>query len=239
MSEKTCLNCESPLEKGQKFCPRCGQSAKVKRLKMGEVRKELQAKFLHADANVVHLTRALALRPGAVALEYVQGKRKKYYSPLKYLTLSVAVSVFLNEYFHLMEKTPGHLNPGTEIATRYFNLIMLLSVPVSSFFSLLLFRKKGFNYAENLAMQAYIGGFRTVFFVLIFTPLVVWCREYYYTSLLIYMLGWLAYSAWAHIQFFGGPKWLTVLKAVLILLLNQVVVSIGIMAAIIIPRLLK
>lgn len=239
MSEKSCLNCESPLEKGQKFCPRCGQSAKVKRLSLREVRKELQAKFLHADAGIVHLTRELALRPGAVALEYVQGKRKKYYSPLKYLTLSAAVSVFLNQYFHLMEITPGHTNPGTEIAARYFNLIILLSVPVSAFFSRLLYRKKGFNFAENLALHAYIGGFRVVFFILIFTPLVIWHREYYYICLFIYILGWLVYSAWAQVQFFGGPAWLTVLKAILILLLNQWVVSIGIMAAIITQRMLK
>ena len=239
MVEKNCLNCESPLEKGQKFCPRCGQSAKVKRLNIREIRKDVLTKFLHTDSGIIHLTRELALRPGVVALEYVQGKRKKYYNPLKYLTLSAGISVFINEYFHLMEAASGKSNPGTEIATRYFNLIILLSVPVAACFTWLLFRKKGFNYAETLSLHAYLGGFRTVFFIVIFTPLVVWFREYYYTCLMIYLVAWIVYTAWAKVQFFGGPVWLTVLKAVLVIFFNQVVVSIGIIAAIIIPRLLR
>ncbi len=239
MAEKTCLNCESLLEKGQKFCPRCGQSAKVKRLSIRELRKDVQTKFLHADSGIIHLTQALALRPGTVAREYVQGKRKKYYNPLKYLTLSAGISVFINEYFHLMTSVSGQTNPGTEIATRYFNLIILLSVPVAAFFTWLLFRKKGFNYAETLSLHGYLGGFRTVFFIVIFTPLVVWFRDYYYTCLMIYLAAWIVYTAWAKVQFFGGPVWLTVLKSVLVIVLNQMVVTIGIFAAIIVPRLLK
>ena len=63
--------------------------------------------------------------------------------------------------------------------------------------------------------------------------------HHFLDRLFIYILGWLVYSAWAQVQFFGGPVWLTVLKAILILLLNQWVVSIGIMAAIITQRMLK
>ena len=230
MATKVCLNCSTPLEKGEKFCAACGQSAKTKRLSLRQVRKDLLKKFLHADAGILHLTREMALRPGVVAREYVEGKRKKYYSPLSYLTLSAGISVFLNEYFHLMERMPGQANPGSEFAMRYFNLIILFSVPVSALFSWWLFRKKGYNYAENLAFHAFLGGFRTVFFVLIFTPLVLWARDYYYTVLIAYFGLWIAYLAWAKIQFFGGPKWLTLLKTILILLFNQILVTLVIVA---------
>jgi hypothetical protein len=125
-------------------------------------------------------------------------------------------------------------NPGTEIATRFFNLIILLSVPISAFFSWLLFKKKSFNFAENLILHAYLGGFRTVFFILLFTPLVVWFPEYYYRVLSVYFSIWFVYMAWALMQFFGGPIWLTVLKTLLILLFNQVVITGAIFAGIII-----
>ena len=130
-----CLNCGKLLKSKHRFCPKCGQSTKTRRFSIREVRKEMQKRVLHAEAGIVQLTRALALRPGLVALEYVEGKRKKYYSPLKYLTLSAAVSVFINEYFSLLDNMHANPNPGTEIATRFFNLIILLSVPISAFFS--------------------------------------------------------------------------------------------------------
>jgi len=200
---------------------------------MREVLRDLQKRVLHAESGIVHLSRELALRPGIVALEYVQGKRKKYYHPLKYLTLSAAVSVFINEYFHLLENIEARSNPGSEIATRFFNLIILFSVPISAFFSWLLFRKKGFNYAENLILQAYLGGFRTVFFMVIFTPLVVWLPQYYFTALSVYLGLWFVFIAWAKVQFFGGPVWQTVLKAFLVLLFNQVVITMAITIAVI------
>ncbi len=235
-TEQLCLNCGKPIKPKHKYCPRCGQSAKVERLGMQEVRKTLQKRVIHAESGIIHLTKALALRPGKIALEYVQGRRKEYYNPLKYLTLSAGISVFINEYFHLLESIHGNPNPGTEIATRYFNLIILVSVPISAFFSWLLFRKKGFNYAENLVLQAYLAGFRTVFFIVIFTPLVVWHPEYYYSALAIYLLAWLMYLAWAKIQFFGGPIWKTILKTFFVLLGNQIIITIAIIVAIIIKR---
>ncbi|MCB0533022.1 MAG: DUF3667 domain-containing protein [Lewinellaceae bacterium] len=229
-----CLNCGKPLKSKHRFCPKCGQSAKTRRFSLREVRKEMQKRVLHAEAGIVQLTWALALRPGQVALEYVEGKRKKYYSPLKYLTLSAAVSVFINEYFHLLDNMHLHPNPGTEIATRFFNIIILFSVPISALASWPLFRKKGVNYAENLVLHAYLGGFRTVFFILIFTPLVVWFPEYYYRVLSIYFAIWFAYMTWAMVQFFGDSVWLTVLKAFLVLLVNQIVITAAIFAGILI-----
>ncbi len=231
-----CLNCGKPIRAKHRFCPKCGQSAKVSRLSLREIRNDLQKRVLHAETGILHLTTELARRPGKVALEYVEGRRKKYYNPLKYLTLSAGISVFINEYFHLLERMSEHPNPGSEIATRYFNLIILCSVPVSAFFSWLFFRRKGFNYTEHLVLHAYLGGFRTVFFILIFTPLVVWLPKFYYPALSVYLAAWLAYLIWAKIQFFGRPAWLTGLKAFLVLLCNQIVVTVAIGLAIYLRR---
>ena len=228
----TCLNCGKQLKPKHKFCPKCGQSTKVSRLQIGDIRKNLQKRVLHAESGILRLTIDLALRPGKLALDYVRGKRKKHYNPLKYLMLSAGISVFINEYFHLLDNMHQVRNTGTEIANRYYNLIILFSVPISAFFSWLLFKRKGFNYAENLVLQAYLGGFRTVFFIFIFTPLIVWKGDYYYQSLAGYLGLWLVYMAWAKNQFFGGPRWLTTLKAVLVLLLNQIVISLCITLAV-------
>ncbi len=226
MPEAVCKNCENTLRPEDKFCPQCGQSAKTKRLKIRQVRKDVLKKLLHTDSGILNLTKALATRPGHVAAEYFAGKRKKYYDPLKYLTLTVGVSVLFTAYFDLMSPGGGHQNPVSAFVAKHINIIFFLSVPLAAGFSWLLFLKKGFNYAEHLALHAFLGGFRTVFFLLIFTPLVVFFREHYNTVLLIYFSMWTAYMAWANIQLMGKPFWLAVLKSILIIVLTQAAISI-------------
>jgi len=226
--ETTCKNCEHPLRHEDKFCPQCGQSTKTKRLKIRQVRKDVLRKFLHADSGILRLTTDLATRPGTVAREYFAGKRKKYYDPLKFLTLTVGISVLLTVSFDLMSGSGGHTNPVSAFVAKHVNVIFFLSVPIAAGFSWLLFLKKGYNYAEHLALHAFLGGFRTVFYLLVFTPLIVLFREHYNTILLFYFSLWTGYVTWANVQLMGRPAWLSILKTVLIVALTQVVISIGI-----------
>lgn len=226
--ETRCKNCEALLRPEDKFCPQCGQPAKTKRLKIRQVRKDVLRKFLHADSGILRLTSDLASQPGAVAREYFAGKRKKYYDPLKFLTLTVGVSVLLTATFDLMSGSGGHTNPISAFVAKHVNVIFFLSVPIAAGFSWLLFRKKGYNYAEHLALHAFLGGFRTVFYLLVFTPLIVFFREYYSAILLFYFSLWTGYVAWANVQLMGRPAWLNILKTILIIVLTQVVISVGI-----------
>ena len=226
MPETLCKNCDHPLRPEDRFCPQCGQSAKIKRLKIRQVRKDVLRKLLHTDAGIVYLTAALATRPGIVAKEYFKGKRKKYYDPLKYLTLTVGIAALLTAYFDLMSTGAGHQNPVSAFVARHINVIFFLSVPIAAFYSWLLFLRKGYNYAEHLALHAFLGGFRSVFFLLIFTPLVIFYREHYNQVLLLYFSLWTVYVAWANIQLMEKPHWLTVLKTVLIVVFTQATISV-------------
>ena len=221
----TCKNCESLLPEGVKFCPECGQQSQVHRLDMHHILHELIHVFTHADKGIFFLTKELVLRPGIVAKEYVAGKRKKYFNPFSYLVLTVAVSAFLTNYFHLLDIDLQRTTPANALVTKNINLIFLVAVPITSFFSWLLFRRSGYNYAENLTQHAFMGGFRVFFFILLYTPLVVFFRQYYFSVLSIYLMAWIAFLAWANIQFYGGNKFLSVLKTVLSVVLTQVVVT--------------
>lgn len=225
MSEKCCKNCGHTLGSDDKFCAQCGQNTKTKRLKIKQIRKDAIKRFFHADSGILYLTAALAIRPGIVAREYFAGKRKKYYEPLKYLTLTVGISALLTAYFDLMSAGGGHQNPVSAFVAEHINIIFFLSVPLAAAFSWLLFLKKGFNYAEHLTLHAFLGGFRTVFFLLVFTPLIVFSREHYNKVLLLYFSLWTAYVAWANIQLMGRPHWLAVLKSILIIVLTQAAIS--------------
>lgn len=229
MPEKTCKNCENILRPEDKYCAQCGQSANVKRLQIKHIRKDvlkdLYKKFLHADSGALHLTQELAMRPGKAIGEYLAGKRKEYYEPLKYLTFTIGISVLLTGYFDLMSTEGGHTNPVTTFVAEHVNIIFFISVPIAAGFSWLFFKRKAFNYAEHLAIHAFLGGFRTVFFLLVFTPLVVFYRQHYNLILSIYFGMWTAYIAWANIQLMGGPKWLTILKSIGILVCTQMIIT--------------
>ncbi len=235
---KTCLNCGKMLKDKHKFCPGCGQSAKVTRVQMRDIQKQTLKKLIHADSEVLNLLRGMATAPGLAVREYLDGKRKKYYPPVRFLFLMTGISVFLNEYFHLLERMPGgNGNPATEVATRFFNLILLAVVPISAVFSWLLFRSKGYNYAEHLVLHSFLTGFRVFFFVLVFTPLALFLPGYYYTALTVYVLVWLIYFSWAMVQFFGKPWGLTLLKTILTFLLSQIVITFFVSLAVLIIKM--
>lgn len=223
---KSCKNCGKSLRPKHRFCPQCGQSAKVKPLVMRDLWKEAVNKVLHADSSVINLLRGLATAPGHTIRGYLDGQRKRYYSPVKFLLFNAGISVFLNNYFQVLERMPnGMNNPGTELSARYFNLIIILDVPVLALLSWLFFRKKGFSYAEHLVFHSFLGGFRTFFFMLILTPLAVLLPAYYYSSLTAYILIWTIYFTWACLQLFGIPALSSILKSVLIVLINQILVA--------------
>ena len=229
---KGCKNCEGVLLPEYNYCPHCGQSVKIKRLNLKQVRKDLLKKFLHADEGILNLTKALALRPGIAIRAYLKGRRKQYYDPLKYLTLSVGISVLATEYFDLMSTARPGVNPVSVFVARHINVVFMLSVPIAAAISWWFFPKKRYNYAEHLALHAFAGGFRTFFYLLIFTPLVSLFREHYSSILLVYFGAWTAYLIWINRQLFEEPLWWVGLKTIGIVLLLQLVVSLGIFAGV-------
>ncbi|GAB2779678.1 hypothetical protein GCM10027275_24030 [Rhabdobacter roseus] len=225
MNPSSCKNCDAPLGQQSDFCSHCGQAAHVHRLDMPHIMHEVVHAVIHADKGIFHLMKLMALRPGIVVKEYVAGKRKKYFNPFNFLVLSVAVSTFVTGYFHLMDMAPEAPNKASALINKHINLIFFVAVPVSALFSWLLFRKSGYNYAENLTLHAFLGGFRIVFFLFLFTPLIVFYREYYYLMLGLYMAIWVAFSTWAFYQFYGGKLYVVTLKSLLTLFLTQVTIT--------------
>ncbi|HEV7348948.1 DUF3667 domain-containing protein [Telluribacter sp.] len=230
MNQSTCPNCGGDLQPEFKYCAGCGQSAQVHRLDLHHIMHDMMHAVLHADKGIIHLTKAMLLAPGIVAREYVGGKRKKYFNPFSYLVITVAISAFLTAYFHLMQADVQSPNPVSAMVTRHINLIFFVAVPISSFFTWLLFKRSGYNFAENLTFHAFLGGLRIVFFVLIFTPMVVFFREHYYTGLMVYMGIWAAFTAWAYYQFYGGRLTGAILKSFLALFLTQLTISVLLLA---------
>ena len=87
-----CLNCGVLLSENQNYCGQCGQKTRPLRLNLRDIATDLLHALLHVDRSVVSLIRQLAVRPGVVAREYVEGKRKRYFGPFAFLVIMVGLA---------------------------------------------------------------------------------------------------------------------------------------------------
>ncbi len=82
-----CLNCNTVYVGS--YCHQCGQKA-VHRYTVGHVLHEIVHVFTHADKGIFSFAWQLITRPGKVALDLVEGRRKRYFNLFQYLLIIVA-----------------------------------------------------------------------------------------------------------------------------------------------------
>lgn len=88
-----CLNCGNEFEGN--FCPECGQDAKTGRFTMHFVFENLLAAFISKDGGIWFTLKNLFTRPGAMIVEILQGKRRRYFSPFPMLFFVLTVYILL------------------------------------------------------------------------------------------------------------------------------------------------
>ena len=90
-AEGNCTDCGQPVE--GKFCSNCGQPTHVHRslLHLGE---EMLHGVLHFDARIWRTLPLLAINPGLLTREWIQGRRTRYVSPLAMFLFTVFLMFF-------------------------------------------------------------------------------------------------------------------------------------------------
>ncbi|MBC7904676.1 MAG: DUF3667 domain-containing protein [Gemmatimonadaceae bacterium] len=166
MEQYICKNCGN--EFSGTFCNNCGQKP-AHRLDAKHIAHEVAHVFTHADRGIFAFIPKIITQPGVVALDYVEGKRKKHFNIFQYLIIIVGVVVFIVSKTHFLENTIKDYNAGeasqrmsmvqqgiTRLMQKYFNVILFAFIPVYALVSLLLFRKKGYNFAETVVLHCCI-----------------------------------------------------------------------------------
>jgi hypothetical protein len=197
MQAPNCLNCDTPLLPQKKFCSSCGQKAIVHRLSMHDVNHDLMHYFTHADKGIFSLLRQLIKKPGLVAREYVEGKRRKYFSPLNFFLIVAGIYVFMvnvlnegNNVSYISEKqiaSVQHIKDPKEkqhrldsyerrgksitFFNKYANFVAMFATPFITIFIWLCYRKGKYNYTEHLVANLYFSGFCVLMYALVFGPL--------------------------------------------------------------------
>lgn len=234
-----CKNCKN-LYSG-KFCPNCGQrDVANKRLNFSEIIVDFFDNAFNIHRGLFYTFWNLIINPGKVGKSYIEGQRKKYTNPARYLIIAIAIQAFLDYWFLKPELTqqPDFINFSFlsekvnnnmafwnhTLATKYaliHNLSMILIFPATFIF---LFKRLKYNFTELLTINFYYfsnGLIITVFTILAYSQLF----ENEIKTPVIIIITFL-YIIWANMSFFKEVKFwnrlIKVLIAILIFLLIRV-----------------
>jgi len=207
---------------GQVYCSACGQKLISERLTLHEIARDLIHALFHVDRSAISLVRMLIVRPGTVALDYVQGRRKRYFGPFGFLFFVVAAASAAFAVTGLRVVPTNNANMVGDFIQGHINLVMFAEVPLLAGFSRLLYAHAGFNFAEHLVLAAYTSSLRVLFAAVIVIPAWYLFRPTNATGVYLYagyLTVWSIYFGFAASQFFSGRRVLSWFKGILTALL--------------------
>lgn len=222
-----CKNCGKEIQ--VKYCSYCGQEVIKERLSIGELTRKFFETITHAELGILRLIKELCIKPGVVSREYINGKRKKYFSPIKYLIIVVSISAIMVVNFegYGIDYEPA-FSEGSKIDDlveqkyinhKYYKYLLFLSIPLAALVTRIVFRRSGNNYAEDLVLNTYVLSQVVLFHTIIVTPLLIFSSSLDDWIILIYLNLSALYIIFAYMQFYKGKWWKVLLQSIAALVL--------------------
>lgn len=156
-----CLNCET-ASKG-KFCPNCGQKTDTHRITFKHfIFHDILHGMWHVEKGILFTMKQAILRPGKAALEYISGKRIRYYNVFYLTLLLIGLNFFISRIQDWM--TERYLNIKEEeldgvgklmgdFLSNNSKVILLSFVPLFAINSFIIFRRKKLNFSEHFIVS--------------------------------------------------------------------------------------
>jgi hypothetical protein len=202
-----CRNCDADVPPGQAYCGVCGQKYVSDRLTVRQIGNDLLHAVIHVDRSALSLIRMLLIHPGTVALEYVQGRRKRYFGPFSFLAVVVAAASALVAITGFRAVSSDSPNVVADFLQGHINLLMFAEVPLLAGYSRVLDVRARFNWAEHLVLVAYTSSMRVILASVILIPLwIVFHPANGVTVAVISLVIWALYFGFASSQFLQGRR---------------------------------
>ncbi len=229
MSESRCLNCESPVSEAARFCPHCSQRTDTARLSIADMTRDLLHMFVNVERGPVVFAWALLTRPGGIAREYVEGRRRRYYGPFATLVVLVGLTALALNLSGFQALTQEVASGPAALLHRHFNLVLLVQLPLLGSICALLFRGARLTLPEHMVLVAYALGVRALALttIALLNPTAV--PTYWQTA--AFWAAWYVYFGWAASQFYSGIRWHAFLRGMLVTAVGHAVV-IGILSGV-------
>lgn len=230
---KICKNCNHSFEGN--YCNECGQAV-IEQFNLRYMWELLHQDLFEIDRGVWRTIKDLTAKPGHMIRDYLNGKTKPYYNPIKYLLFTIAFFYIINSFFDGGAET--EISPSTWKAEFIFNshgefsmetiqdllglLIVLISQNLSLYFLLILpfvalvtkVTNKNQTYTEYLIIWAFLWG-QVIVCNIILTPLYEYL-EALITPLLSVVLATMIYYFTSAFKQLTGQSWIKSLLKVLI-----------------------
>lgn len=157
-----CLNCDRLLS--ENYCQNCGQISSTHRYSLKHfIEHDVIHGIWHIDKGILFTIKELFTRPGHSVREYLQGKRINLFPFISLLLILLAISSFLTHYTHIKiadlmpdagtsKATMSYLE---KFSTEYPRLMLVITIPINSLFSIIWFQKAKLNFTEHLVINSY------------------------------------------------------------------------------------
>ncbi len=244
-SETICTNCHNNILNPSNFCPHCSQKIHVHRLSIGHLLHETVHFFTHADKGIFYLLKMLATKPGKVAREYIEGRRKLYFTPLNFFLIVLGLFVFVLTTFKPMQavnmdqlkesvmqiperekrerrlEKVARMEKAINFTSKNSNYLNMALTPIIAGIFFLFYSRRKYNYTEHLVANLYFVGFLGLIFIFLVTPYLIITRNSgaYLYGIQFFLLAEVMYRSIAYYQFMGRKGILSYLYALLISIL--------------------
>lgn len=186
-----CKNCGNKFEGN--YCNICGQKIINNRFTFGVFFKDAIENIFNLESGFFFTIQQLLLNPDKTIKEYLSGRTKVYFNPIKFLLVIAGISALFviisktydnsiqlttnltNNLIEQSEELPPFAIKLMAFLKTYLNVIMIIIVPFYAFsFKLLFFRTKLY-YTEHLIINCYAFGIGhllsiIVSFIFLFIP---------------------------------------------------------------------
>jgi Protein of unknown function (DUF3667) len=175
MEMKKCINCNEEIQNN--FCSHCGQRTDVKRITFREGWNDFWARIYGFDGMFPRTLRDLTVRPGKVAMLFIEGNRARYYGPVGYfflmITLFLLVLSLMDINYLDFTKSVGQNDLTTQkdkihgvdfrLIAQFFSdnlkAISFIIIPLQAIGAkYIFFRKDKYNFIEHMVLPFYVQG---------------------------------------------------------------------------------
>lgn len=154
-----CLNCGAALISN--YCHDCGQKSDTHRITLSHlVKHDLVHGLWHFDKGLLYTLKESFLHPGHMAMDYISGKRIKYYNVFYLILIVIGINALTVHYFKAYHDIKEVAGPTglvmkedsvdiTYFVSHYFKLMLFLLIPFFALSGLVSFYRLKLNFAEH------------------------------------------------------------------------------------------
>ena len=229
-----CINCGN--ENNTTFCSECGQKQRLERLSLKIFLSDFFNRIYGLDGALFNTVIGLSKHPGKLIKEYISGVRIKYVGPVGYYFLTIGIYFLLMSWadVDLVSETTKSMNNIIELeqteSEKGFSEVMqkivfenlqffsILQFPFIAWWALLFFKKKDYNFLENIVFSFYVHGHLNVISIILLPIAILSFASHQILSFLIQIV----YFTWVGYLFYDQRGLVGIFKPLLLFILSTI-----------------